>query len=648
MRCNVSFLWLLTGLALLLPLPASAKTSGDMLPAPMDPAATLAQEKQWLNTSRSLSAYDLRGRIILLDFWTYCCVNCVHVMPELAKLEERFGRSLTVIGVHSAKFTNEADTDNIRQAIIRYGVKHPVVNDAEFRVWKAFGIKAWPSLVLLNSAGKVVARYSGEGHGEEIAADVEKLLKQTSGRPRTDALPMAPEEGKLPPSVLRHPSRLAQGFTAEGEPVIFVADSGQHRVVAVNLSGEVKLVIGSGEKGLRNGGFEQARFDGPQGVIYREGALYVADTGNHLLRRVDLDKRDVSTLAGDGRQGRVPPDGAQPALKVPLSTPGDIAFWPDAQHITIAMTGLHQLWSYDVKARTVSVLAGTTEEGLRDGPALKAALAQPSGLAAAGDTLYFVDAETSSLRQLKGGKVSTLIGKGLFEFGHVNGRQDVARMQHPLGVAADGDVVYIADSYNHRIRRYVGGKLEDFAGTGTRGNADGAPEAASFNEPGGVLKVKNELYIADSNNYALRRVLLKEGKVETVPVREVAHKVDVAYAETLPNPMELEPLKLAENTPMRLQLVLPKGWHINDDAPSYLALFDLYRGKTPVVVFDRAMIQQGRLMLPGRVGRLYQLQGSLYYCPSNAKDSQCLLTSVNVPVAFVSEEGDKAVRIFLK
>ncbi|NCY24908.1 MAG: hypothetical protein EBX37_08580 [Alphaproteobacteria bacterium] len=640
-----AFLWLL---AALLPMAAAAKTNGDMLPAPVDAPAAITKENRWLNTSRPLTAYDLRGRIILLDFWTYCCVNCLHVMPELAKLEEKFGNKLVVIGVHSAKFTNEADTDNIRQAIIRYGVRHAVVNDADFTIWKAFGIKAWPSLVLLNNAGKVAARYSGEGHGEEIAKDIEALLKESSGKPRTDALPMMLEETKLPPSLLRFPSKLAAGVTPQGDPLVFIADSGQHRIVAVGPGGEVKLVIGSGTRGRKNGSFENAQFDGPQGMVYQQGALYIADSGNHLLRRADLQTRMVTTLAGDGTQARLAPSGAPPALKTPLSTPMDLALWPDNQHIAIAMTGLHQLWSYNIENKTVKVLAGTTEEGLRDGAAAGAALAQPSGLAASGDTLYFVDAESSALRLLKNGQVKTLVGKGLFEFGHVNGGREAARLQHPLGLAVDGGRIYVADAYNHTIRRYENGRLDDAAGTGKQGAADGEAAKASFNEPGALLKVKDKLYIADSNNYALRTLSLSDGKVETLPVREAARKVDASYSETLPNTMEMEPVKLAEKTMVKITLQLPRGWHINQDAPSYLALFDMYRGKGAVVTFDRGMIQQGRLLLPPRVGRMYQLQGSLYYCQSDAKDSQCLLTSVDVPVSFVAEDGDRELKISVK
>jgi thiol-disulfide isomerase/thioredoxin len=104
---------------------------------------------QWLNTATPLRLADLRGKIVLLDFWTYCCINCMHIIPELTALERKYPNELVVIGVHSAKFHNEGDSENIRQAILRYEIQHPVVNDRDFRIWRSYAVRAWPTLMVI-------------------------------------------------------------------------------------------------------------------------------------------------------------------------------------------------------------------------------------------------------------------------------------------------------------------------------------------------------------------------------------------------------------------------------------------------------------------------------------------------------------------
>ena len=119
-------------------------------------APELEGGRGWLNTDRPLSIAGLRGKVVLLDFWTYGCVNCMHVIPDLRALEEKYSRQLVVIGVHSAKFENERDTENIRHIVLRYGLEHPVVNDADFRIWRAYTVRAWPTLVLIDADGYIV------------------------------------------------------------------------------------------------------------------------------------------------------------------------------------------------------------------------------------------------------------------------------------------------------------------------------------------------------------------------------------------------------------------------------------------------------------------------------------------------------------
>ncbi|HKX12557.1 MAG TPA: thioredoxin-like domain-containing protein, partial [bacterium] len=248
------------------------KTSAQPAP-PSEALRALTQETDWFNTSRPLKAEDLAGRILLVDFWTYACINCIHVIPDLHRLEKEFGKDLTVIGVHSAKFDNEKDSNNIRAAVLRYELEHPVVNDADFKVWNAFGVNAWPTWVLIKPDGEVDRTYSGEGNYDEVRADIERIKKEYAGRLRQEPLPLTPEKAKMASmSELSFPGKLA--FDLE-RGRLWISDSNHHRLVAINLDGAIVETIGKkGESGKQDGDFTTARFHRPQGLLYGPGKLY--------------------------------------------------------------------------------------------------------------------------------------------------------------------------------------------------------------------------------------------------------------------------------------------------------------------------------------------------------------------------------------
>ena len=400
----------------------------------------------WLNTGgRALTLQDFRGSFLLLDFWTFCCVNCLHVLAELRPLEERFGDVLRVVGVHSPKFAHEAEHANVVAAVERYEVHHPVLDDPDLSTWKQYAVRAWPTLVLVDPEGYVVHVASGEGHGEGLGRLIEELVneheaKGTLHRGDGPYAPPLPAAGELafPGKALRLP-----------DGTVLVSDSSHHSLVVL-VGDAVTRRFGTGERGRADG--TDPTFAEPQGLaLLEDGSVLVADTANHLLRRLDLVTGVVTTVAGTGRVWRPGDPTAGPALEVNLSTPWDVAVWEG--QVVIAMAGTHQLWGYDGTA--VHVLAGTTGEGLRDGDASQAYLAQPSGLAAGTDRLWFADSETSSLRFLKDGEIGTSVGTGLFDFGHRDGPADQALLQHPLGVTAlpDGSVA-VSDTYNGAVRRY--------------------------------------------------------------------------------------------------------------------------------------------------------------------------------------------------
>ncbi|MFY1688770.1 NHL domain-containing thioredoxin family protein [Plantactinospora sp. WMMB782] len=451
--------------------------------------------RRWLNTGGAdLTLQDLRGRIVILDFWTFCCVNCLHVLDELRPLEEKYGDALVVIGVHSPKFEHERDPEALAAAVERYGVAHPVLDDAEMAVWQQYAAKAWPTLNVIDPEGYVVATMAGEGHAEGLSRLLDELIATHEAKGtlhRGDGPYVPPAE---PETVLRFPGKAI--VLDDGH--LLVSDSARHSVVELAPDGETVLRrIGSGGRGRSDGAAELARFAEPQGLCRlpahtAEVAGYdvvVADTVNHLLRGVRLATGEVTTVAGTGRQWRsTVDDHAHDALAADLSSPWDLAWYDD--RVIVAMAGIHQLWWFDPVRRTVGVYAGTTVEALRDGPLPDVWLAQPSGLSTSADgrRLWIADSETSALRYVSDGVLHTAVGQGLFDFGHVDGPAGQALLQHPLGVGAlpDGSVL-VADTYNGAVRRFD--PASETVSTVASGLAE--PSDVVLTPDGGVLVVES-------------------------------------------------------------------------------------------------------------------------------------------------------------
>ncbi|MBI4212201.1 MAG: hypothetical protein HY540_06140 [Deltaproteobacteria bacterium] len=511
-RIFVYLVGVLLGTLLILAMPPARKNM-DMKPTAAH--HVLTSEQQWFNVSRPLTPEDLQGRVILIDFWTFCCINCMHVMPDLKKLEAEFGDKLTVIGVHSGKFFNERDGDMIQSAVLRHELEHPVVNDAGFSIWKNFGARAWPTLMLIGPLGKIERVYSGEGHYQDLRADILHLLEKNEGRVNAQKLPIALEREKAPSMFFDFPSKLVY---APDRQFLFVSDTGNHRIIGLDLEGRVKLTIGSGKRGRADGAFASAEFQMPQGLLYHNGELFVADSENHLLRRIDLMTKTVETIAGTGMQGHVYHVENAPALTTAIATPWDLTRSADGKEIIIAMAGTHQLWGYDSANKTLRVIAGNGMESIDDGGYPQNSLSQPSGISRLGDRLYFVDSETSALRVLEKENIHTLVGTALFDFGLKDGVGKQAQMQHPIGIFADESGIYIADTYNHAIRRYdpQTQQLSTLVGNGDAGFVDGDFSKARFNEPNGLVKIGHKLYVTDTNNHQIRVVDVLQKKVSTL------------------------------------------------------------------------------------------------------------------------------------
>lgn len=337
---------------------------------------------------------------------------------------------------------------------------------------------------------------------------------------------VALEEQKQSPTPLRHPADIA----FDGTNTVYILDSGHNRIVAAGLDGKVQMVIGSGEPGKADGAFAAASFNNPQGICFADGNLYVADTFNHLIREVDLSAKQVKTIAGTGsRAPGINHKISGPALSVPLSSPWDAVVVGDKLYI--AMAGFHQLWVLDLRTKQLRAFSGSAQEGLRDGSASDAELAQPAGMTSDGKQIYLADSEVSAVRTIDSvtGAVKTLVGTGLFEFGDKDGSLSTCRMQHPLAVASNNGLLYVADSFNHKIKvldpaRGTGSTL---VGGGKPGNADG--DFPQFSEPSGLALIPNALLVADTNNNGIRKVSLHTGQVTTL------------HLEGLPSPDKRRP-----------------------------------------------------------------------------------------------------------
>ncbi|MFF7967336.1 thioredoxin-like domain-containing protein [Streptomyces sp. NPDC007903] len=487
-------------------------------------APELVGKGGWLNTGdQQYTLADLRGRIVILDFWTFCCINCLHVLDELRELEERHRDTVVVVGVHSPKFVHEAEHQAVVDAVERYGVEHPVLDDPELATWKQYAVRAWPTLVVIDPEGYVVAQHAGEGHVHAIERLVEELEAEHEAKGtlrRGDGPYVAPEPE---PTVLRFPGKAL--LLPSGN--FLVSDTTRHQLVELAEDGEsVVRRIGTGERGFADGSAEQASFNEPQGLaLLEDGSVVVADTVNHALRRLDLASGAVTTLAGTGRQWMqgAPTSGA--AREVALSSPWDVALFDGK--VWIAMAGVHQLWTYDPGAETVQVAAGTTNEGLVDGPGAEAWFAQPSGLAATDERLWLADSETSALRWVDlDGAVHTAVGTGLFDFGHRDGEAGQALLQHPLGVTAlpDGSVA-VADTYNHALRRY------------DPATGEVTTLATDLREPSDAVLVGDDIVVVESARHRLTRLRLPE---EAVRVEAVAHRTQRAATEVAPGRLRLD------------------------------------------------------------------------------------------------------------
>ncbi|NXS56070.1 NHLC2 protein, partial [Brachypteracias leptosomus] len=581
----------------------------------------LGGDLQWLNTEGPISLHkDLCGKVVVLDFFTYCCINCLHLLPDLHALEHQYSDKdgLIIVGVHSAKFPNEKVLDNIKSAVLRYNIVHPVVNDADATLWHELEVSCWPTLVILGPRGNMLFSLVGEGHREKLFLFTSITLKfyKERGQIKDNSIGIKLYRDSLPPSPLLFPGKVA--VDKSGERLV-IADTGHHRILVTQKNGQILHTIGGPNSGRRDGRFSEAAFSSPQGIAIKNNTIYVADTENHLIRKIDLDLEMVTTVAGIGIQG-VDKEGGAKGEEQPISSPWDVIFGnsisgtQEDDVLWIAMAGTHQVWALmleggklpkgsDLKRGVCLRFAGSgNEENRNNAYPHKAGFAQPSGLALASEEpwtcLFVADSESSTVRtiSLRDGAVKHLVGGerdplNLFAFGDVDGAGINAKLQHPLGVTWDKKrkLLYVADSYNHKIK-VVDPKMKNcatLAGTGEASNVIGSSFTQStFNEPGGLCVEENGrlMYVADTNNHQIK-VLDLETKILSmalpilnpeicdVPDNLPEQKDKIINLPKLPKSapnVQLPSLTVGPGQTVQflLKLTLPPDAKLNEEAPS--------------------------------------------------------------------------------
>lgn len=618
----------------------------------------------WINVDSPLTMDGLRGKVVLLDFWTYGCINCIHMIPVLDEIGKKYADEVVIISVHSAKFSNEGQTENIRQIVRRYGIDHPVINDRDFVVWRSYGINAWPTLFVVDPRGNVVAGEAGELPFEVLDQYLGSLIAYYDGL-GTDEISRTPlalalEGAGDPGTPLLFPGSVLADAASQR---LFIADSNHHRIVVADLNTyEVLDIIGSGRRGLRDGDAESAQFNQPQGMALQGDMLYVADTGSHAVRRVDLAGRTVTTIAGNGRVSPTLAVFGQPVGNLttrPLRSPWALAFGANPNTLYIAMAGMHQVHTLELDKGIQYASVGTGLEAQQNGPLESSALAQPSGLFFSRGDLYIADSESSTIRRANfaANRIEVVSGTtedSLFDYGDTDGVAGVSRLQHALGVTGtpEGDRIFIADTYNNRIKEINPLTTQTttlFGLGGLGGYRDGDASAAQFDEPGGLSYADGKLYVADTNNHAIRVIDLAAGVVSTVTFPNVERLITNPLVTVVGgNAAQGEIVALAARTlppgeaTLTIAYELPEGWKINTLTTSLVEISVTGEAAVtaePEVIVTAEQVEVPFTLTPGEAR--VTLEMSLFYCEAD-RESVCLIDLVTISMPLVVAEDAPA------
>ncbi|WP_101926966.1 MULTISPECIES: thioredoxin-like domain-containing protein [Luteimonas] len=461
---------------------------------------------EWLNLSDPLRMAQLRGKVCALAFVNLGSAWSQQRLADLGYLRVRHRERLNVVAIHVPRFDADRDARRSAKRAHRQQYEFPVAHDADWTLWQQYGIEAWPTVVLLDGHGHIRERIVGEGGIRDLDARVAALAGElTPQLINTD--PVRLRRSGEPPLPLRFPAGLALAGN-----FLYIADSGHHRVLECDAGGRVLRQFGSGSPGFIDGPMELAALTRPHGLYVDRDVLYVADTGNHAVRRIELRSGDISTVCGAGRPGVTQEGPIADPRNIALDQPRSVVL--DGDKLFIATAGDNRIWKLDLGNSTVSLLAGNGTLGVNDGPANSASFAEPVALACVQQTVYVCDAAGSAIRSVhaRTGQVSTLLGVDTWQFGMVDGPRTEARLQQPQAIALDpaSPVLWIADSGNDALRRLRlgGGEVTTFE------------LSQRLHAPGGLAVSADAVWIADTDAHAVLRLDPVSGVVRHVPIGE--------------------------------------------------------------------------------------------------------------------------------
>lgn len=584
---------------------------------------SLVDKGRWFNVVKPLKNSDIEGKIIVMHFWSYSCSSCIESIEKLKELDAKNPDSLVIIGVHNPVFDNEKNYNSVKKAVIRHEISYPVINDSDLGLATKFKIKNNPSFLIFGLSGRVDKKYVGSDSIDKVINRTQELINKNRFSINHSHLPIVLEKNISITNLLTSPTKIIyeENFSYKGRefPVFIIANSGQNSVLISNMMGEIVLKIGSGIRGMVDGDISEAKFSYPQGILYDNKNLYIADTGNNSLRFVDFETQKVKTIIGSGDQGDVVQvKRIDDAKSVDLSAPTDLEFFPDKSNIAISNSGTNQILIFDIKNKTISILAGNGDKGEDDGVYPQNSLAQTADMAVYGNKLYFLDGPTSSLRVVnKDGDLKTLYNN-----------KSSKKLQNPRGLIVDDTGAYISDSFNHVIRKYDFNSQQINTLFGfARGEDVGAK--TSFDEPSGLVSIIDKLYVVDTNNNRILAVNRARGSstlLDLIPPQKLYKETFVEY---LPNLQKSQDIFVKSEAKIELNINVNKGWKINQIGPSFINLLELKDEKNATLIasYDwNAILQKKIYFLKLKKDQEYLLQGKIYFC-RNELNSLCYIKS---------------------
>jgi Redoxin/NHL repeat len=460
---------------------------------------------QWCNAEKQ-SIESMRGRVLAIVFWNASSSYCTNIFSGLARLQAKFPVDFAIFGIHVPKFDAETNDRTVIKAINRLKIPFPVANDLNWICWQHFGVSQWPSIVLIDREGRIHDIIVGDDQQEKLDANVAELVSRETQMFVNPLVPLKFQSSEFL-SPLSFPSGLAATDTH-----LYVADTANHRILECNHNGRILREFGNGHPDMNDGPYSEAAFHSPRGLCWIREMLYVADTGNHAIRKINLLKGDVETVVGSGKLGTPREGSSRHPSENQLNQPWGLSGSND--RLYIGMAGSNQVWEYELGNSRLRKVAGTGELGLVDGSARHALFAQPSGLALVQQSLYVVDSASSAIRaiQLSQGTVQTLVGQQLYEFGNKDGERRDARMQFPQAVVLDPNapVLWIADTYNGLLRKLrLGG-----------GGMTTQPLNRRLGQPSALAASAGTLWIADAAQHEVLRFDIASEAITRLPIGE--------------------------------------------------------------------------------------------------------------------------------